>query len=102
MGLNTCYVGSKEIYFWYELLIYEVLCNNVCNGKELSIEDNGLPRLSGEKLLSNYCFKVDIIVIWEFTIVNSQKFKLWNQFKVIERIEKKLELILDPVSIILS
>lgn len=102
VDLNTHCVGSKKTYFWRELLIFEGLGNNVCKGKELSIEDDSLPRLSREELLSDCCFKVDIMIIWEFIVVNSKKFKLWNQFKIIERTEKKFNLTLGQVLIALS
>lgn len=79
---------QQENVFLTLLLSFEGLGNNIRKERGLRVEDGGLPCLGREELLSDYCFKVDIISLWEFTIANSEKLKLWNRFRVIERTEK--------------
>lgn len=78
----------QENVFLTLLLSFEGLGNNIYKGRGLKVEDSGLPCLGREELLSDYYFKADIILLWKFIIANSEKLKLWNRFRVIERTEK--------------
>lgn len=76
LGLDIYCIGGKRTYSWYKLLIFKSFGNNIYKDGGLTIEDGRLLCLSEQELLFDCYFEINIIVIWEFTIMNSKKFKL--------------------------
>lgn len=76
ISLDTCHVGSQRIYLWREMLDFTSLNNNMRKEKQLTIDNGGLPRMSGEKISFNCHFEANIIIIWQFnnlTIYNGKE-----------------------------
>lgn len=63
VSLDMHCIGNKKMYLWYKPLISMSFSNNVHKRKMLAIKNSGMLHRGREKLVFNYRFKANIIII---------------------------------------